>query len=568
VSSEHAALSQLVDELLDAVDGLVPATARHDLEQALSRLDEDRLNLVVLGEFKRGKSTLVNALLEHDVVPTGVLPLTAAVIAVRHGPAPRLLVEFADGKTHEARLEEVGDFATETGNPENRRRVRLVTIEVPSPLLAAGLQLVDTPGIGSVFAHNTETALGFLGQVDAGLFTLAADQPLSVTEEELIREASERLPRLFFALNKIDRLDLTERGEVTEFVRGRLMDLVGGEPELHALSAWSGEGLDDLRRQFEELGYGERSRVVKHSVRTSAARFSAEAIQAVRFEAHAVELPAAELDRRLAEFRGRVTHLERTREEAAELLLQGARRLVREQVDEPLLTLAGREGRALVEAMRGFAGDQRSLAPGKLAASLEEWSHRTITERFERLSGEYERTLAGELGDLHERYVERIDHILGELDDAAAEVFGERVGRLVQPVSLRRPSQFTFKLRDAEREFLDQLASAATASMPGRLGRRLVLRQAEERLRLLLDRHAGRLRSDLAQRVRESIHDYAQELASTVRDAVSAVEAAVERAARDHAGGRRRVDERLVELRGVERRLAELAVAVASEEPA
>ncbi len=564
MSEATATLGELVGELLDAVDGIVPAAARHDLEQACHRLEEERLNLVVLGEFKRGKSTLVNALLGSDVVPTGVLPLTAAVIVVRHGEAPRLVVDFENGGRYESSPSEVADYATEAGNPENRRGVRLVTIELPSPLLAEGIQLVDTPGIGSVFAHNTETALGFLGQVDAGLFVLAADQPLSAAEEELVREAAERLPRVFFALNKIDRVDAAEHEEAAAFVRRRLADVLGGIPDLYGVSAVTGEGLDALGARLAELAAAERQHVLTGSVRSLAAAFAAEALQAVRFEAHAIELPVAELERRLAEFRERGAELERTREEAAELLLQAATRLVREQVDEPLLSLARREGGDLVHELRDAARERGSVAPGRLATALEDWMRQRIRERFEGLVVEYEETLARELADLHERYVERVERIMRELDDAAAEIFGERIGTLVQPVSLRRPSRFTFKLHEVEREMLDQLASAAAASVPGALGRRLVVRQAEERLRLLLDRHAGRLRSDLAARVQESVQEHARELASAVRDAVAAVETAVERAAHDQQSGRARVAERTTELQAVERRVTALAAAVSA----
>jgi hypothetical protein len=515
----------------------------------------------VLGEFKRGKSTLINALLEREAVPTGVLPLTAAVILVRHGEAPRLVVDFEDGSRREAALDEVAAFATEAGNPENRLGVRLVALELPSPLLAAGIQLVDTPGIGSVFAHNTETALGFLGQVDAGLFTLAADQPLSAAEEALIREAAERLPRLFFALNKLDRVE-AEHEEVVAFVRRRLADVLGEEPELYPLSARTGEGIERLRHRLEQLAASEREQVLAGSVGTLAAAFATEALRAIAFEAHAVELPLVELERRLADFRERAATLGRTREEAAELLVQAARRLVREAVDEPLLSLARREGSETVASLRTFAAEQHGAAPRLLAGRLGDWIDRTVSDRFTRLAAEYEERLADELANLHERYAARVEAILDELDEAVAQAFGARVGRLGSRVSLRRPSRFTFKLHEPEREPLDQLASAAAASLPGLLGRRLVLRQAEERLLLLLNRHAGRLRSDLAARIEESIREYARELGSTVQEAVAAVEAAVERAAGEQRGGRARVDARLAELREVERRVSQLRATI------
>ncbi len=557
-------LGETVGELLELVNGIVPASARWDLEEGRRRLVEERINLVVLGEFKRGKSTLVNALVDADAVPTGVLPVTAAVTILRHGDRPRLLVSFADGGRQEVSLEQIAEFATEVGNPRNRRGVRQLTVELPAPLLALGIQLVDTPGIGSVYEHNTEAALAFLGQVDAALFTLAADQALSGAEEALIREAAARIPRIFFALNKLDHLAPSERQETVEFVRERLRALLAAKPELFPLSARSGEGLGALRRHLEKFAVRERKAVLARSIRSLAAAFAAEAVQAIRFEAHTVELPLVELERKLSEFQQQSALLERTREEAAELLFQSTRRLIAETVNESLLSLAAREGPDLAEALRTAAAESGKITPRALAERLEAWIDRTIHERFERLAHEFQERIAHELAELHERYARRVDRILTELDRAAAEVFGARAGLRAPEVRLRRPSQFTFKLHD-EREPLDQLASLAAASAPGALGRRLVLHQAQERLRMMLDRHAGRLRSDLAERIQTSVRDYERELAFVVREAVASVEAAVERSRREQRSGRAHVSARLEELALRERRLAELSAELSDD---
>jgi GTPase SAR1 family protein len=415
-------LGALVGELLQLADGFVPASARRDLEEGGRRLAEDRVNLVILGEFKRGKGSLVNALVGRDVVPTGVLPLTAAVTIVRHGESPRLLVGFGDGARQEVALARIADFATEAGNPHNRRGVETLTVELPSALLERGVQLVDTPGIGSVHAHNRETALGFLGQVDAALFTLAADQPLSETEEQLIREAAERVPLLLFALNKIDHLSEDERTETVAFVSERLRTLLATEPQLYPLSARSGEGLEPLRRRLEEFAVSERKGVVARSVRSLAERFAADALQAVRFEAHAVKLPLSELEHKLREFRTRTVELARTRAEAADLLGQARRRLVKTMVNEPLLSLSSREGPQLLEALHTYTSEQGRIAPRSLAERLDAWIQQTIHDRFEQLVTEYEQRVAAELTVLHERYAERVDRILRQLDDAAVEV--------------------------------------------------------------------------------------------------------------------------------------------------
>ena len=117
------------------------------------RLDAVRLRVLVTGEAKRGKSTLINALLGRAVLPTGVTPLTAVATTVRYGDDHRVEVRFSDGHEEKQPVSALPDLVTERGNPGNRRHIAAVTVYLDAPLLAGGVELVDTPGTGSVFAR-------------------------------------------------------------------------------------------------------------------------------------------------------------------------------------------------------------------------------------------------------------------------------------------------------------------------------------------------------------------------------------------------------------------------------
>ncbi len=92
-------------------------------------------NLVILGEFKRGKSTLVNALLGANVLPTGVIPLTSITTVILYGENPQISVLFQDGRREEMELSQLEKYVTERGNPKNKFAVELVEVHFPSPLL-------------------------------------------------------------------------------------------------------------------------------------------------------------------------------------------------------------------------------------------------------------------------------------------------------------------------------------------------------------------------------------------------------------------------------------------------
>jgi ribosome biogenesis GTPase A len=121
---------------------------REQLTALLDRLDAERLRVLVAGEAKRGKSTLVNALLGRDLLPSGVTPLTAVTTTVRYGDDERAEVRFLDGHEEKYPLAALPDLVTERGNPGNRRRIAGVTAYVTAPVLEGGVELVDTPGAG------------------------------------------------------------------------------------------------------------------------------------------------------------------------------------------------------------------------------------------------------------------------------------------------------------------------------------------------------------------------------------------------------------------------------------
>ncbi|MGZ4428934.1 MAG: dynamin family protein [Nocardioidaceae bacterium] len=140
---------------------------RVSVEELLRRLEADLFRVVVAGEAKRGKSTLINAMLGQEVLPMGVVPLTAIPTTVAHGPRPELILTFADGRRDVRPLAELAEYVTEAGNPRNQWQVSTADVRLPAPLLASGVELVDTPGTGSVHDHNTAQAHAARERMDA-----------------------------------------------------------------------------------------------------------------------------------------------------------------------------------------------------------------------------------------------------------------------------------------------------------------------------------------------------------------------------------------------------------------
>jgi hypothetical protein len=176
-----------------------------------------RLRVLIAGEAKRGKSTVANALIGSPVLPAGVTPLTAIATTLVHGTDEHVTVTFENGTAERRPLGDLPGLVTEPGNPGNRLGVAEVTVHLDAPLLAEGIELVETPGTGSVYEHNTRQAQRALETLDAAVMVLTADPPPSAAERDLLHKIAERSVATFVLLNKADRLDPAERSEALAF---------------------------------------------------------------------------------------------------------------------------------------------------------------------------------------------------------------------------------------------------------------------------------------------------------------------------------------------------------------
>ena len=155
------------------------------------RLRAGRFLVSVVGEFKRGKSTVVNALIGEEVAPAGVLPLTAVRTELAYGPASAT-VEHLDGTRRPIDRAAVSQFVAEELNPANEKKVARVALTGEWDLLAGGVVLVDTPGVGSVYEHNSEEARAALLDTDGAIVVLAADAPVAASERDMLKVLADR----------------------------------------------------------------------------------------------------------------------------------------------------------------------------------------------------------------------------------------------------------------------------------------------------------------------------------------------------------------------------------------
>jgi len=213
--------------------------------------DSDVLDVAVMGRFKAGKSSVLNLLIGRDILPVAVLPVTAVVTRIRYGPQDRATVRYLDGRQEDVPLERLADYVTERGNPGNAKQVALVDVQAPDLRPYTGVRFVDTPGLGSVFAHNTQVSMDWLPRVGAAFLAISSDHPLSEEDVRLLEHLGRHTPEVAILVTKADLVSAGDLVAITEFIReqtaGRL------HAGLNVLPVSTRPGFEHLARGLREF---------------------------------------------------------------------------------------------------------------------------------------------------------------------------------------------------------------------------------------------------------------------------------------------------------------------------
>ncbi|MEV0937415.1 dynamin family protein [Streptomyces phaeochromogenes] len=201
--------------LTETISGELGPRRRELIDQSLARLDQGTCHIVVVGEFNRGKSSLLNALVERPgLFPVDVDVATCVVSTLGWGPREQAVVHMTDvgatdgSGTRQVRigLDRLPEFVTEQGNPRNHKQVRLVEIKAPVPQLETGLVFMDTPGFGSVNSEHTAVTHAFLERADGLVFVCDAIEPLATYELDFLDRALARCEVVVTVVTKTDKV--------------------------------------------------------------------------------------------------------------------------------------------------------------------------------------------------------------------------------------------------------------------------------------------------------------------------------------------------------------------------
>jgi len=546
-----ALLGRIEPALGSGVGSESPLVAR--LRLLRRRLEHEHLQIAVLGQFKRGKSTVINALLGVAALPTGVIPLTAMATFIAWRREPLVIVRFKDNApsrefaVHAA--DEIRDvlfrFVAEEANPENRLGVERVELYYPADILADGTVIIDTPGVGSTLRHNTEAAWRVMPECDAAFFVVSADPPITEVELEYLRSLKSKTARVFFILNKADYLRPDEQRSVVEFLRKVLAEksLIGADEQVFCISARDGlaakqsgnggalqaSGIAALETHLVRELADEKIRWLKDAVRSKAADILSQASAELELRMRALNMPIDELRAKSDAFRDALRCIEEQRRITGDLL-GGEHRRLRQALESRIGELRREVAARIVRVV------DASLM-GAVSTAWDETTRRALSaamqDEFEAARAPLVAAFAAQAAAALLACQNRVDALVDGVQRTAAQIFDVPLGPVSEPESFALGEDPYWVTESTSATLIPDPSRLIDPLLPVRLRRaRLrarIIRQADE----LIVRNAENLRwailRGLDETFRKATARFEERLDETIKATRDVIEDAVAR---------------------------------------
>ncbi|MGE4102053.1 MAG: dynamin family protein [Pirellulales bacterium] len=363
----------------------------------MNQLQSERFVITVLGKAKRGKSTLLNALLGRSddlVAPIDKLPASSAISKFHWADRDEASVSFRDGRQVPIGFGEIRQYVTEEANPENKKGVTLVDIGGPFSGLEKDLVLIDTPGAGSIHEYHDALLHQFLPQSDAVIFLVTARMPLDQDELELLQAVKAAdIRKVFFAVNRMDEATTGDIDDAVAHNRG-LLDQVGvAVDKIHRISAkrafqgdLAGSGIPELLAEIQDFLAANKARLLE-------ARFVSRVCQAMEPVGAALDLELASASRSVAEIDTELASLKQKRQQ-----VEGERAISTKEFEATWR-------RAVEDFARGLPDAKRDVA-SQITREIEATPMSQVSKLAKRLPGQLtdtvERRLQPEVNHLED----------------------------------------------------------------------------------------------------------------------------------------------------------------------
>ena len=218
-------------ELLRTLERIINERGMVEFRPALStildKIESTNFQIALFGRVSSGKSSLLNHILDTEVLPVGVNPITAVPTRIIHGDEPALTVTYPDRNPERVEVARLAEFVSEQFNAGNAKHVARIVLELPAKRLRDGVVFVDTPGLGSLATVGAAETLAYLPQCDLGVVLVDAGSTLTQEDLSTIQSLNEAAIPASVLLSKADLLGMEDRHKSVDYISAQITSQLG-----------------------------------------------------------------------------------------------------------------------------------------------------------------------------------------------------------------------------------------------------------------------------------------------------------------------------------------------------
>lgn len=519
-------LAANIEALRKLADGIARADFFIELDELELKLKQEKLYLVVVGLFKRGKSSLINAIIGKPLAPVAVTPVTAIITLFEYDSEKNYaVIHFKDGGAEEKRQEEVRRYVNEDENPANEKQVQVVSIFDNAPVLRS-VSLVDTPGIGSSFEHNTATTLQFIPKIDAALFLLSADMPVSTLDTDFLKELRKTVPKIVFVMNKKDLLSESDlkklmRHNITTIAE--IMELPAEKINCIAVSAReheqgsAGSGISRLMEEIQSIATHEKPALLQQAALKRYRWLHRQLLMQMKLRSDSLLMPLHQLKEKQEKLDSSIALMQDQREEFEDII-RGKIKLLQNHIDAVINNES-----VMIKNEISLELDHRDniLQPEVLSATQQELNHLLIT-RFESIKTALEQHTREQFRNLLQQYGARSQTFLNELATHLHSLLGISFDMIADRFDLNVYTSFYLSL-DSGISAIRPGNSVLTRLLPVSSRKKRLINTLKEHYNNLVIRNSASIAYDLVYKIQESFRKFNYDLNNRLQELLESI---------------------------------------------
>ncbi len=507
---------QNIESLKSIIKNLNNKRLKDEIDEFSEKVTSDNFYLVMLGLFKRGKSSLINALLKDEIVPTGIIPLTAIITLIEYGSKKYAEIFFINSDSKKVNILEVNQYVAEKENPKNIKQVSYVKIYHNSEILKR-VTIIDTPGVGSSLEHNTETTNRFIDKIDAAMFILSGDVPITKAESEFLTGIKLRIPKVIFVLNKIDLLTTEQLEEVKNYNISVLNEICDKKPiELIKVSSKNAllgfrqnssnlikiSKIESLINRINLLAETEKELIINDSVTKRLLLLTNEAIALIKFRVETLKMPSMDLEEKLKQFSSLMGVMKNEKGDF-DILMEGRAKQLQNHVAETVNEIGDK---MINELEDDFAANRVSLLKSMKTENLSSIQERYIEKLksgFDELKNDLEENVIENFKNILTKYGNGANEFMSKFLNSLGGMFNFDISLLSEKFDLKSFTSFYYNF-ESEPTVLGLHNGMLRSKMPQLVIEKLVFNKMLDSLISKIQSNCGRVIYDITYRIQES----------------------------------------------------------------